>query len=265
MGDAITTVLNIPGTFIACVQCFEIIQYGRAFEEDSSQLVLRLEYIGLGLARWGQSLGIFDAYGSVVYTGNLEEVQPYLVNILRRFEEAEKKAGSYKPDEIMEEESTSLQSGLRKEIRGWMHKYATKYNKGVTKVKWAIYDKKAMDNLIGNLRNDIDDLMKAFPASQRQLQENEIKELEDGPLLLMKDVADKEYDETAKEMAASEIKKREAEGHSFENFDIEGNAGLNLRTGNLVGRGAIVTGAGNSYKGFNIRGEGNVHTGNEFQ
>jgi hypothetical protein len=45
MNDAMGTITGLPAMFVACMQCFEWIQFGLAFEKDHESLVLRLDLL----------------------------------------------------------------------------------------------------------------------------------------------------------------------------------------------------------------------------
>jgi Prion-inhibition and propagation len=275
MTDMAGLVLGLPGLFVSCVECFEYIQLGRKLEEDYDTTVLRLSNIGLSLSRWGKSMGL---HGTAPLDKDqiaaLEpEARPLLEGILRRFEKVSNKSEELKL-KATNEEVALVRRDMNSEARGlytmmhtWMHtRYINQQNR-VKKVRWAVYDKKALNSLISDLRELVDDLVKLFPAaqpSQRQLCEVEVSELEDNMLVLMQDIA-KDDDEIMEEVARAEIAQRKERGHSFEKFDIEGKSDLKFRAGNFVARGATVTGPGSSYDNFKIRGSGDVHTGDKYE
>jgi hypothetical protein len=93
MGDIATNLLILPGLFISCIQSFEIIQYGRAFESDHYTLTLRLDYIGVTLARWGKAVKIVGRNNITA----LEGCRPFLENIKARFVGVKEKVEASQP------------------------------------------------------------------------------------------------------------------------------------------------------------------------
>jgi hypothetical protein len=65
MTDIAGMLINIPSTFVSCVQCFEYIQFDRDFERDQKALVLRLDLLQTRLVRWGDCVGIMDEEGEL--------------------------------------------------------------------------------------------------------------------------------------------------------------------------------------------------------
>ncbi|KAJ4289011.1 hypothetical protein N0V90_011353 [Kalmusia sp. IMI 367209] len=278
MVDPFGSVLSLPGLFLSCVQFFEMIQYGRNLESDRNLMVLRLHYIGVNLSRWGTSVGLVDDDTAVSYDDRIEDCRPLLENIKGRFEEAQRKSNLSKPkstgkDILTNDEVQLSKDRLCQRMKFWMRKYATKYNakydNSVITIKWAIYERKVLDLLVSGLRSDVDDLTKLFPAELqviplRQLQQNDVIELEDESLPVMQTIVEDEEDDTMQEIVAAEIKHREKQGHVFDNFDIEGRADMKFRVGNSVARGATPIGPRSHYKNFKIRGSGTINIGDDY-
>jgi hypothetical protein len=266
--------LGLPGLFVSCVECFEYIQLGRKLEEDYDTAVLRLSNIGLSLSRWGKTMGLDRTPIDMDQIAILEpEARPLLESIIRRFERANIKSEEFKlratgGDAALIERDMRPETGsLYAKMHGWMHARHINHHNRMKKVRWAVYEKKALNSLISDLRELVDDLIKLFPAahtSQRQLCEIEVSELEDDTLMLMQNIA-KDDDEIMEEVVTAEIAGRKGRGHSFEKFDVEGKADLSFRAGNSVARGATVIGPGSSYKDFQIRGSGHVDIGDKYE
>jgi hypothetical protein len=276
---AATIVMSLPNFFINCIKCFEVIQYGSNLDIDRDTLVLRLHYIGLSLSRWGTSKGIIgDNIHVETINPQLEECRPMLESILARFNEAQRKSAKFKLSKqrspeagtILElgETTESATSSFRKATKDLMHKYATKYGNAVTRTKWAIYERKILENLVSNLRSDVDDLTAFFPGRSavpvEDLIAEEMSEFEDAALPVLRLISYNEEDTIMEEAVASEMNKREERGHTFEDFDIEGLDGLQFQAGDEVGFRATRSGGGSAYTNFKIRGSGKVHTGNKF-
>ncbi|KAJ8109344.1 hypothetical protein OPT61_g7524 [Boeremia exigua] len=281
---ASSVVLGLPGLFVSCVECFEIIQYGRNLESERDHFVLRLHYIGLKLSRWGASKGLVGAGNAETSPIDpaLEECRACLESIMSRFADAQKKSRNFElkaekkgnaleAEEMMmlESESPHREQAFRKTTRTLMNKYATKYRNGVKRAEWALYERKVLENLVISLRADVDDLVELFPERiaipERTLIEVEVEEIEDDVLPVLQRINDIDIkDEAVNEAVSAEISKRERQGHRFANFDIEGKADLIFRAGDDVGFGAVRSGNSSEYTGFNIRGSGTVNTGDKY-
>ncbi|KAF2642691.1 hypothetical protein P280DRAFT_516460 [Massarina eburnea CBS 473.64] len=265
---------SLPGLFVSCIECFELHQYSQAPEADLHLLELRLYYIGVSLSRWGLSKSLVGQTNAVPdYDHRLDESRTLLEGILKRFATAQSEKDAFKltPDtkEVAMLED-SEESRLQQSLKGWMRKYVTKYQIGTKHGKWAIHDKRVLENLVVNLRADVEELVKLFPVTavtQRQLVKAEVQELDDDLLPAAQRLGHEEQDEVMEETVQTEIRNREQRNvfHKFKDFDISGDEKLNLQIGNRVGQGAKVEGLGNSYTGFRIRGSGSVYIGNDYK
>ncbi|KAL1600749.1 hypothetical protein SLS60_007137 [Paraconiothyrium brasiliense] len=283
MSGSASIVTSLPGLFMACIQCFEIIQYGRTLETERDTLVLRLHYIGLMLSRWGASKGIVGTINPETIDAQLDECRPFLQAIITRFDDAKRKSEKYElnkqqqqqgqPPEThnvlqLEEATESAGSSFRTATKNLMHKYATKYDNAVTRTKWAIYERKVLENLVSNLRSDVDDLIELFPERvARPMDElivEEVQELDDTVLPVMQQISHVEEDTAMEQEATAEIKKREGQGHTFENFNIKGQDGLRFRAGHEFGYGATPSGPRSSFNNFKVRGSGQVDAGDKW-
>jgi hypothetical protein len=259
MVDPVGAALNLPGCFIACVQCFELIQYGKSFEDDHENLVLRLDFIGLSLARWGKAIGILDEGSSIVSHRSSGKCAEYISTILKRFEEAESKLNDAQIDKSpMKEEVRS--KNLRKKMQRFRYNYVTKYENVSKRAKWAMYNKTVLEELVSHLREDVQDLINLFPVTQRPLQKKEVQELGIESLMLMKKIATDE-DEIMEDIIVKEMDSRERDANTFEEIDYEGHTDMKFRAGDTVARDATPTERGNRYKGIKLRGAGTVDLG----
>ncbi|KAJ4360973.1 uncharacterized protein N0V89_001542 [Didymosphaeria variabile] len=272
MSGSASIVTSLPGLFMACIQCFEIIQYGRTLETERDSCP-------------SPSKGIIGTINPQTIDAQLEECRPSLQAIITRFDDAKRKSERYKlnkqqqqqqggrPPENnsvlqLEEPTQSPGSSFRNATKKLMKKYVTKYDNAVTRTKWAIYERKVLENLVSNLRSDVEDLIELFPERvARPVDElivEEVQELDDTALPVMQQISHVEQDQAMEEAATAEIKKREQGGHTFDNFDVEGQDGLQFRAGDDIEYGATPSGPGNSYSKFKIHGSGTVNTGNKW-
>jgi hypothetical protein len=135
-------------------------------------------------------------------------------------------------------------------------------------VCWAIYEKKVFDRLVADLHGLVEDLVDLFPEtqiSQRRCCQAEAADVEDEMLGLLGTVARDNGDEMLGEAVGAEIEKRNQQASSFNDFDIDGQDGLEFRAGRFVARGAAVQAFGSSFKTFKIRGAGKVVVGDTYE
>lgn len=66
MGDplsAAAAALSLPGIFMSCLQCFELIHYARNFERDLLILITKFSNQQLRFSKWGEACGFGAANG----------------------------------------------------------------------------------------------------------------------------------------------------------------------------------------------------------
>ena len=266
------TVLSLPGVFVSCIQCFEYIQSGRTFEDDHKELSLHLDILQARLARWGHCVGILDDDLTLSSSQMEEKLKPHLESIIIKFEKAKEKATKSSPDRFVGKDPDPTRDSVRNDVRKWTNKYADKCLKGTTKVRWAIHDKKVLEDLVHNIRAHMNDMMHVFSsdememllARQRKLQENDLQSLKLEELHMLKRLA-KDDDGMFVKMVEYTIRNRSPSSHNFNGtYEISGaDEKFNTRLGDRIGRG--LTGSGHNYSGsFKIGGSGTNSFGNEY-
>jgi hypothetical protein len=192
---------GIPGIFMACIDCYERVQFGREFEDTFEMTWCKLEAAQLRLARWGTSIGIqgpdsklsIDAYSE-------EEVKVayrWLNEIKKAFDSAIETSGKYgktaKPNRLqLLDTDQQLQ-----QLGGPLHSVHSRMRKLIdTRVKprkrdqisWALYRKGAFETLIETISDLTDNLVNLFPSTvevQEQLCREEVKDLDADSLALL--------------------------------------------------------------------------------
>ena len=290
MVDIASPVIGLPATFISCVQCFEIVQYGRNLEDDQGHLVDRLHHIGVKLSRWGESRGLLN--GNLESASDQEGCQKSFMRILSRFQEAQERGQKYELKQSKSETSTENGNTLELEdegkigpafksfrngMKGFMNKYATESRNAGLRVRWAIYERQVLLNLVNNLRSDVDDLVELFPehvvTSEQELIVREMQEVADDAIPVVqfvnkeeKLVCNNELETLLEKAVIAEIERREQQGrpiHRFENFDIT--EVTDAHVGNKIATGSEAEKMGSVFKTFKVSGAKGLHIGHEYR
>jgi hypothetical protein len=272
MADKAGLALSIPGVLTSCVECFKYIQLGRNLEDEYETNLLKLNNLGLRLARWGKAMGLNDESTAPDRTDRLDpKAEGLLRAILDLMEKASTKSKNSKPqradsDTAPEERdlNSSVQS-LHKKMQYWMYTRYTSHRNLVNTIYWVISEKDAFDSLIDNLRVLIHDLTTLYPPvgeEHSRLCEREVSELVDDMLVLMHGVAQRN-DPLMEGVATAEINQRRKQGHLFEGWDFHGTDKSQVKIGDTVARG--VTGRSfSTYKGFKVKIEGRFEIGDNY-
>jgi ubiquitin-protein ligase len=193
MGDPLSAtafVLSLPGIFMSCVQCFELIQTGRNLEQDLLIRTTKFSNQQLRFTKWGVACGFGTPDG---YNRGLDDptIQPHIartlqsvqqvlnsgVTLIRRYEEKSAVTGvvaSTKSRTVLFS-WTALKERMSGTGKGSAFKDAA---------RWAIEDKKKLDeiikdvfDLIGDLEYFTKDL--GIAARQRVFVQYEIESISD--------------------------------------------------------------------------------------
>ncbi|KAH6686354.1 prion-inhibition and propagation-domain-containing protein [Plectosphaerella plurivora] len=194
---AIAGSLSIAAMFNNCVTCFEYIQLGRNFGRDYELSQLRLDAARVRLSRWGEAVNVnqdvrFSSTADVddpdielardIFHGIAHCIQT-VASASKRYETGGTRAGRvadlavFSPDEM-----TAAGQALHERATG----VATRRRSGTTvlkRMRWALYEGKAFDATLSQIRSLVDDLEAIFPveAACRQLAETEVEELTNDP------------------------------------------------------------------------------------
>ena len=174
-------VIALAGLFSNAIECFECIQFGRAFGKNFQTSQLKLDNARLRLSRWGSSLGLSDdlrgarlleeRFGSKT----IEHAKASLGQILELFAKAESVSEKYKRqtkanDSSLATYNSQTDLGLATaDLHNKMRQLSMeRQNKTALwqKAKWALYEEKHFRQLIEDVTGLINGLVELFPASQ---------------------------------------------------------------------------------------------------
>ena len=246
-------VIGLAGAFTACVDCFEYIQFGRKFGADYSRCVLKLSIIRLKMSRWGESV---DVKAKTTTPVDEKEVQAkdILSEIMQLFVSAEKKSLRFsskaKADDLLlynnnADLDPSIES-LHLKAKG-LAESRQKRTSLAKKTAWALYEKKAFERLIEDIKGLVDDLIELFPAARESQQKMgtveaaEFAKIEDGKNLEVLKAAIGEDDEILLGAVEGKMTLMAEGGHTWGDTEISGDASLNQ--GDQLGPGQIPTGS----------------------
>lgn len=174
----------------------------------------------------------------------------------------------------MDKDKGSTRADVRNAVRQWTTKYTEKCQLGITKMQWAIHDKRILETVVVNIRNYMDDLVKVFPpdkaekllATQQNLQEEDVENLSPRELKMLKDLAERDYDDMLVKAVEHAIKYRNSSSHIYGGeWTVKGeDRDFKHSSGDDVARGA--TGTGHIYTGkYDISGSGTSNFGNKYE
>lgn len=170
--------LSLAGLFNNCVECFDYIQLGRTFGRDFQTKQLRLDVAKVRLARWGQAMNINGnpRYSSTVQQdidgdGTITLAKDLLGHILFLFVAAQKSSDKitgknpadlvpFNPDSELDGSYKALHQRMRDSARSRQQR-----SNLLTKVSWALYRGRHLDNLVDDIHESIESLEKLLPAA----------------------------------------------------------------------------------------------------
>lgn len=284
--------IALPGAFMACVQCFELVQFGRNFKEDFAISAADLKICEIHLLRWGAAAGLDE--------GDTTE----LPKKLSQYPEAQLQKGllvlnrivsifnttkeSCQFDSVNDDEEENNEAGTEPlneddQLQGQQpnmrksHKHLDKvkamYRSAASAVKhaaqsasdrtkWALYKKKHFTALVDQVGKLIDRLEKLIPELlevEKKLAKEEADGVEKEVLQVLPALAAKIDSVMAEAFKAQ----GRSLGMTFENVE----AGEYSRTqlGNTYAPGEKSTGHDDhQFKGLKIGGNAVFHGGNSY-
>jgi hypothetical protein len=199
VASLVPAVLVLAGLFNNAVECFELVQLGRAFENNFQTSQLKLDIARLRLSRWGKSLGLDDNVqnrvsleGPFSSVSNIQLAEKALGQIIELFADTERisikyesatnpQDGSlavYNPQIDLDPAIANLHEKLRQLAIERQNRSSIRQ-----KAKWALYEKKYFRRLIANITELVDNLVELSPAtqqSQRNLCDLEVSAIGEG-------------------------------------------------------------------------------------
>jgi ubiquitin-protein ligase len=217
MGDplsATAVVLSLPGIFMSCVQCFELIQRGRNFERDLLVLTTKFSNQQLRFTKWGEACGFGSASG---YHQGLDA--PALkINIERTLESIKLLLDSgvvvtrtyqgLPDDAVVRPQAVHARwswTAIRSQIRS---SRASRSTKNAT--RWALSDKTKLDEIVRHLHDLIGDLEVitadlGVPERQRYLVQYEIQSISDTETLELLEASRLDSDDIISDAASARL------------------------------------------------------------
>ena len=271
------SVIGLASLFSACMGCFDSIQLGRAFGEDYGKCLLRLDAAKLRFSRWGEAAGIAPNSKArstiVVPDKDFRLAQSLLEQIMESFEDAENFSRRYQRRSELESPTSEVLATCdeRQSLR-WrdfnlhsqLRKVASRRQQStdfVQKTKWALYEKKRLDTMIGEITEFTYRLVELFPVvkkSQIPLCEMELSAIEDAQdLITLKTLAGPD-DEVLRQSVEAKVKRR---GHIIQNWSASDNADVWVGDENEYG----AEGKGHHVSKFTVSGSAKVRLGNNNQ
>lgn len=266
-------VIGLAGVFTTCVDCFEYIQFGRKFGADFSRCVLKLSIIRLKLSRWGASVDV-NAKTTPPVDEKDVQAEEILAEIMQLFVSAEKKSLRFKAkakanDLVVCDNGTDLEpsiESLRLKAKE-LAELRQKRTSWVKKTAWALYEKKAFEELIDNIKELVDDLVELFPAareSQREMSASEVAEfakVDDGKTLGALKAAIGEDDESLLNAVEEKMALMAKGGHTWGETEVGDDALLNQ--GDQLGPGQKAIGNEHTFGKTKISGRAIANQGDQ--
>lgn len=162
--------ISIASIFSTCVDCFDYIQTSRQFGRDFQTDLLTLSLLKLRLARWGETVQIYDdpkLGQSELSEADLQGARSTLLQILVLFEDSCKVSAKYQlqcPVPTITRDDTdpdfAAVGNKIKELTRRRQKLA-----GFRKLSsWSLYHKDHYDHLVEGIIRLVDNLEQAYPA-----------------------------------------------------------------------------------------------------
>ncbi|KAF7717275.1 Heterokaryon incompatibility protein S [Penicillium ucsense] len=269
--------LGVAALFSNCVDCFEYIQLGRQFGQNFERCQIKLDVARTRLGRWGQAVGIsHDPRFTNGVAGDevTQQIQVVLEEIMLLFQAVQKFSKRYEL-KTTEADRTCFANkdmcpGIRN-VHGRLEKIARERQQQTNllkKARWALYDGKNLDKLVGEITDFVDALEKLVPpveAVQRQLSVMELEGVDDESVLMaLRDVAvdtDSILSKTADQKLATILAWNHVE-------QIVGDEEANVWVGNQWNSkwiGGLRERTENTVVSIAARGKSAIHVGNKYE
>jgi len=174
--------LGLPGTFRASVDCFNYVRVSKKLGVDYTNATIKLEILRLRYTRWAEAVNLLS--------GSDQEVKTHICSLLKHpdqeYDQVANLVGNIKftmEDAMEASHRFERRIGAKAEIADTpedpcLHNLASRFAKisierqkgaGVSaKLQWALFKKGEFYDLIGSLRDDIDNLYVLFPGVDTQ-------------------------------------------------------------------------------------------------
>jgi len=267
-------VIGLAGLFSTCMECFDYVQLGQAFGKDYGKCLLRLDAAKLRFSRWGEAAGIASTTQVSdrlhVSEKDFRLAESLLQQIQDSFEDTEKLSKRYQKHAILssptsdalvvyDEQADLSPQDLR--LHSQLRAIASRRQKStglVQKARWALYEKKKLDAMIGDITEFVDKLVDLFPdvkKSQTPLCEKELSTIGDAQDLAQLKVVAGADDKVLQSCAEAEFARR---GHIITDWKAEDHADVWIGDENASG----VENRGHCVSKFSALGSSKVRIGN---
>ncbi|OQE37783.1 hypothetical protein PENCOP_c009G00143 [Penicillium coprophilum] len=178
--------VGIAGIFSTCMECFDYIQIGRHFGQDSQTSYLMLSGLKLRLSRWGEAVHLYtdpQLGRPEASRADLQLAKDTLYQILVLMADSGRLSRRFRLGAKVEVDSSSLQEPATKTTLDYlMREQARRRQKGTSLIKvtsWALYNKSHLNSLVEDASKLLNYLEMTFPAPEAQssLAELEIREI----------------------------------------------------------------------------------------
>jgi hypothetical protein len=269
MTNPASLVLALPNTFISCVQCFKYIHAGRSLNESYDAKLLKLNSMGLRLARWGKAVGLDNPTADI----SDPQAESLLRNILDLLEKARNKAETFRPQETTDTADPAEQNSPERDLclimQRWMCQRIAGVQELITRAHWVISGMDDFDKLLEDIGKLLDRLInenQPIVTVYERLCEEEVSGLEDNLLLILQRIA-QGNDSMLSEVVVKLISFRKSQGHLFSGWEFNGTAELKIRAGDTVRNGLDPPKPrvrGHRFVNFKIMGAGQFEIGDNY-
>ena len=276
--------VGLATLFDSCMNAFQYVESASKYGKDYQKAALKISVLQLRLTRWGQNVKfVEDASGArysvpVATAEEVETVKSLLGNIEYDFEAAEKlsqrhQTNTAQPGPADGKELATVESLTRKVKSLAIHRQ--KSSSLGQKTRWALQDKRKLDNLIGDLNQYITDLVNLFPGIKHDqlelakkeaselVQPSEIEEPAEGVASAVELLqgATSQVDEML-EVAVNQKVLSIRTGHDY--ADMEALGATRVEVGDYVAEGQKVNGHMHKYRRTKADGTARVRYGNNY-
>ncbi|KAL1801568.1 hypothetical protein ACET3X_001910 [Alternaria dauci] len=233
-------IVALASLFNNAVDCFEYVRLGRAFGVNFQTSSLKLGIARLRLSRWGESVGLAGDINSAQSiqqaSGLLEDVagaETLLSQIMVLFANAEGiskeyKSGSAGPDAnlaILDVATDMGPSG--QSLHAKMRALAIKRQNNTPlrqKARWALYEERSFKELIKDVTDLVDGLVRLFPAvreDQRRLCRAEASAIGSKDCFSALEEVTAQQDKDLNQALVEALLSREQQTPSFNNYNTK--------------------------------------------
>ncbi|OJJ42792.1 hypothetical protein ASPZODRAFT_1258731 [Penicilliopsis zonata CBS 506.65] len=251
MASVVSFVFSLPSVFTSCVDCFQYFHLEHTFGIDYENSLIQLDVAHLRLSRWGESIRIETDQPLIESEAERDHAKNLLQAIINTFDDARRVSSRYNNAAKMVEpcETPSFQrqpSFQTSPVHGKLRKMAHRRQKGtgfLRRVKWALHDKKTLDDLIEKVTKYTDQLVELFPAAPLAAMESDESSQTGEHESLQTAAVMADVDNGPEKPLVTEIEM--PRGHEYHFTEVEDEAWM--LNGDYVASGSVCEGRSHSY------------------